>query len=119
MPVSIFNEVLGPLESIVKYLKEDKNLSYEEISKLLYRTKSPIIATYKNSLKKFKDRLDIKSEFSVPISIFSNLKLSVLESIVKYMKEELNLTYHNIAVLLRRDDRTIWTIYNRSMKKNE
>ncbi len=117
IPVSIFNEVLGPLESIVKYLKEDKNLNYEEISKLLYRTKSPIIATYKNSLKKFKDRLDTKSDFFVPISIFSNLKLSVLESIVKYMKENLSLTYHNIAVLLKRDDRTIWTIYSRAIKK--
>ena len=118
IPVSIFNETLGPLESIVKFLKEDKNLNYEEISKLLYRTKSPIIATYKNSVKKYKNRLDIKSDFLIPASIFSNLKLSILESIAKYMKEELNLTYHNIAVLLKRDDRTIWTIYNRSLKKN-
>ena len=118
IPLSIFNETLGPLESIVKYLKEDKNLSYDEISKLLYRTKSPIIATYKNSLKKFKNSLDIKSDFFVPISIFSDIKLSILESIVKYLKENLKLTYHNIAVLLKRDDRTIWTIYSRSLKKN-
>ena len=28
IPVSIFNETLGPLESIVKYLKENLNLSF-------------------------------------------------------------------------------------------
>lgn len=118
IPLSIFNETLGPLESIVKYLKEDVKLTYEEIAKLLYRTKSPIVVTYKNSVKKFNQKLDVKSNFFVPISIFSNLKLSILESIVKYMKENLSLTYHNIAVLLKRDDRTIWTIYNRSLKKH-
>ncbi|MEK6879693.1 MAG: hypothetical protein AABY22_08810, partial [Nanoarchaeota archaeon] len=63
-------------------------------------------------------RLDTKSDFFIPASIFSNLKLSVLESIVKYLKETLNLTYHNIAVLLKRDERNIWTIYNRAIKKN-
>ena len=118
IPLSIFNDKLGPLESIVKYLKEDLELSYEEIAKLLYRNKSPIIVTYRNSIKKFKDKLDIKSDFFIPISIFSNLKLSVLETIVKHLKEKLNLTYHNIAVLLKRDDRTIWTIYSRAIKKD-
>jgi len=110
---------LGPLESIVKYLKEDLNLNYEEISKLLYRNKSPIILTYKNSVQKLKNKLDTKSDFFIPISLFSNLKLSILESIVKYLKEKLDLNYHNIAVLLKRDDRTIWTVYNRCLKKNE
>jgi len=118
IPVSIFNETLGPLESIVKYLKENLNLSFEDMAKYLYRTKSLMLLTYKNSNKKFKNKLDIKSNYSIPISIFSNFKLSVLESIVKYLKETENLSYHNIAVLLKRDDRTIWTIYSRCLKKN-
>ena len=118
IPLSIFNEILGPLESIVKHLKEDVNLSYDEIAKILYRNKGPIIVTYRNSIKKLKSKLDIQSDFFIPVSIFSNLKLSILEIIVKYLKEELNLNYHNIAVLLKRDDRTIWTVYNRSLKKN-
>jgi len=109
---------LGPLESIVKYLKENLNLSFEDMAKYLYRTKSLMLLTYKNSNKKFKNKLDIKSNYSIPISIFSNFKLSVLESIVKYLKETENLSYHNIAVLLKRDDRTIWTIYSRCLKKN-
>ncbi|MEK6936822.1 MAG: hypothetical protein AABW58_02005 [Nanoarchaeota archaeon] len=118
IPVSIFNEVLSPLESIVKYMKDNLNLSFDVIAKHLFRTKSQIVFTYKNSNKRFKNKLDAKSEYSVPISVFSNLKLSVLESIVKYMKETEKLSYHNIAVLLKRDDRTVWTIYSRCLKKN-
>ncbi|MFH1770128.1 MAG: hypothetical protein ABH828_01075 [archaeon] len=33
------------------------------------------------------------------------------------MKEEKNLSYHEIAILLNRDDRTIWTAYSRVQKK--
>jgi hypothetical protein len=118
IPLSIFNETLGPLESIVKYLKDNLKLSYDEISKLLFRSKSSLSITYKDSSRKYKEKLDAKSSYSVPVSIFSNLKLSVLESIVKHLKETQNLSYHNIAVLLKRDDRTIWTVYNRSLNKN-
>ena len=54
---------------------------------------------------------------NIPSSIFLDRSISVLEAIVKYLKEERNLTYHQIAVLLNRDDRTIWTCYNRALKK--
>ncbi len=40
-----------------------------------------------------------------------------MESVVFYMKEELSMTYHEIAQALNRDDRTIWTVYNRAVKK--
>jgi DNA-directed RNA polymerase specialized sigma24 family protein len=40
-----------------------------------------------------------------------------MESVVFYMKKSLDMTYHEIAVALNRDDRTIWTVYNRALKK--
>ncbi len=40
-----------------------------------------------------------------------------MESVVFYMKDSLNMTYHEIALSLNRDDRTIWTVYNRASKK--
>ncbi len=40
-----------------------------------------------------------------------------MESVVNYMKDTLNMSYHEIAVALNRDDRTIWTVYNRALKK--
>ena len=55
----------------------------------------------------------------IPSNIFKDRSLSVLEAIVKYLKEKRNLTYHQIAELVDRDDRTIWTVYNRVIKKSE
>ena len=53
----------------------------------------------------------------IPSSILKDRTLSVLESIVEYLKEKRNLSYHEIAELLGRDDRTIWTVYDRAKKK--
>jgi hypothetical protein len=58
-----------------------------------------------------------KEEILIPSSIFIDRKLSVLEILVEYLKEKRNLNYHQIASLLNRDDRTIWTVYNRAKKK--
>jgi hypothetical protein len=120
IPVSVFdNTALSALEAIVKYMKEDLGRNYKEIAFLLNRNYGPIAITYRNSLKKMKGRLDASSETRIPLSIFENSKLSVLENIVKYLKEDLSLTYHEIAIIMRRDDRTIWTVYNRSLRKRK
>lgn len=54
---------------------------------------------------------------NIPIEIFQDRSLAVLEVLVRYMKDDLGLSYAEIAVLLNRDDRTIWTVYNRGKKK--
>jgi len=43
--------------------------------------------------------------------------LSVLETLTKYLREELNLRLYQIANLLNKNQRTIWTVYNRAQKK--
>ncbi|MFH2028209.1 MAG: hypothetical protein ABIJ08_03655 [Nanoarchaeota archaeon] len=55
----------------------------------------------------------------IPSTIFRDRKISVLEAVVEYLKDEKNLTYHEIAVLLNRDDRTVWTCYSRAKKKRK
>jgi len=59
----------------------------------------------------------LKLEY-IPIETVRDRTFSILESVVKFLKEKRALTYHEIAVLLNRDDRTIWTVYNRVKKKN-
>ncbi len=49
---------------------------------------------------------------NIPLSVFSTEKLSTLEIIVKYFKEVLNKKYHEIALILNRNDRTIWSTYH-------
>ena len=52
----------------------------------------------------------------IPVSIFEDGRLSALEAVCKYLKEELELSYKKIAVLLNRDSRTIWSTYNNAVK---
>jgi len=56
---------------------------------------------------------------AVPVSVLSDRTLSVLEAITEYLHEKRSLTFHEIAVLTKRDDRTIWTCYSRAKKKRE
>ena len=53
----------------------------------------------------------------IPLSIFLDRSVSVLEAIVEYLKDERGLNYHDMAVLLNRNDRTVWTCYDRAKKK--
>jgi len=118
IPVCIFNDKLSALETIVKYLKENLNLKYSEIAKLLNRNDRTIWATYSNSRKKLTEKFVVKSnKFFIPALIISNRSFSVLESIVSYLKDNLNLRYSQIALMLHRDQRTVWTVYNRKRKK--
>ncbi len=60
-----------------------------------------------------------ESEQSIPVSIFKESELSPFETIVKYLKEHQNMSYHEIGEILHRDERNIWTVYNRAKKKLE
>ena len=121
IPISVFdNKELSALETICKYLKENTNKTYHEIALLLNRNDRTIWTTYNNSKKKLPEPFVVKpSDISLPLSIFKERKLSVLESIAVYLKDEIGLTLHEIASLLNRNDRTIWTVYTRGRKKNE
>ena len=58
-----------------------------------------------------------KSSLAIPTSIFKNRELSALEAITVHLRDKKGLTYAQIARLLNRDDRTIWTAYQRAKKK--
>jgi hypothetical protein len=66
-----------------------------------------------NNTKKEEETLNI------PTKILVDRTLSVLESIVEYLKEKKDMNYKEIGDLLNRDQRTIWTVYHRAKKKRE
>ena len=119
IPISVFNPTLGALESIVKYLVEEKQFSHKEISTLLNRDPRTIWSTYNKAGSKLKQKLDTGSQLKVPFSVFTPRKHSILESLVIYLKTELDMFLHEISVILCRDDSTIWTAFNRAKKKDE
>ncbi len=119
IPLCIFdNDKLSSLEAIVKYLKEDVGLRLKKIAKILNRRQKTIWSTYDNAKKKMAGHFILKeSPYFIPTTIFQNRAFSVLESIVMHLKGYYGLTYHQIAVLMHRNDRTIWTTYNRTKRK--
>lgn len=121
IPVSLFTDrSLSVLEVLVEYLKDELHYSYHEIAVLINRDDRTIWTVYsrvKKKREKIKRPKLKKAEIFIPLDILFDRSLSVLEVLVRYLKEELHLTYHEIAVLLNRNDRTIWTVYNRVQKK--
>ena len=119
LPIFIFNSSLSALETIVKYLKEEHNLSYAEISRLLNRSNKTIWITYQRAKKKMPKEFKGRSDVFIPVEIFQNRKFSVLENLVSYLKQEQGISYKDIAKLINRNYRTVLTVHRRFKKKNE
>lgn len=119
IPLSVIaNDELSALESICRYLKDEKGLKNIEIARLLNRDQRTIWVTYANSIKKRPARLEAgESAYTLPLSIFQDRSFSVLEAVVRYLKDTHNLRYSEIAKLINRDERNVWGLYNRAGKK--
>ncbi|MBD3164141.1 hypothetical protein GF323_03000 [Candidatus Woesearchaeota archaeon] len=131
IPAGLFRSRLGPLEALVRYLKDVLELNFSKIAELLSRDETTIWTTYHNSRKKSdKIIVDIelddinfrklkvrKSGLIIPLEIFSERKLSILEALCMYLKENFNLSYHNIGLLVNRNERTVWTAVSRGRRK--
>jgi hypothetical protein len=119
IPVEIFaNKKLGILEAAVKYLREEKGFSLTEIAQMLNRDRRTVWSTYDFAQKKCPQRVFVSgSRYWIPVSVFTGRDFGVLESLTTHLIEHYRLKFSQIAVLLQRDQRTIWTVYNRAKKK--
>lgn len=116
VPVSIFNSRLGALESIVKYMREELGLSYGSIAKLLGRNEGPIGVTYRQAVRKYPGRLDIKSGQLISFGAFRANDLSILEAAVLSLQRQ-GYSIGEIADVMCRDYKTIWTVLDRARRK--
>lgn len=117
IPVSLFNRKLTALETVVLYLKENRGMQLSEIAGRVKRDQRNLWNCYHAAKKKHPHKLVVGyATYWIPVSVFDS-GLSALEAIVVWLKNA-GLTYHNIAALLQRDDRTIWTVYQRARKKH-
>lgn len=96
-PVDDIDNELDAINLFIKNTIKKHNITFEQVIELLSKK------TEKTVL--------------IPSYILRNRKLGILEATTKYLKEEHKLSYHDIAVLLKRDDRVIWTTYNKAKKK--
>ena len=119
IPVSLLqNRKLAPLEAISEYLKEIQGMSYSEIARATNRNDRTIWTCYNRAKKKGSvGRAISGKQITIPLNLLKNRTLAPLEAISKYLKDQRGMTYHMIAESVNRDDRTIWTCYNRAKKK--
>ncbi|PLW80161.1 hypothetical protein C0585_03985 [Candidatus Woesearchaeota archaeon] len=117
IPVHIFNSTLGPYESICKYLKE-QGFKNAEIARMTGRDSKSVWQAINKAKKKYSKKfLNKKSEYVLPYDVLQDDKYSILENIVTRLKTQYNLGFTKIGELIDRDPRTIWTIYQRSIKR--
>jgi len=115
IPLSIFRDnKLGPAEVLCKYLKENEGMKFSEIAETIGRDQRTVWNNYNNALKKKKGRLVVTEGMVIPVNVF-NSGLSILEAIVYYLRKDMgNL---EIAELIGKDNRNVWTLYSRAKKK--
>ncbi|MGV8169321.1 MAG: hypothetical protein ACP5N3_04665 [Candidatus Nanoarchaeia archaeon] len=103
-----------------KELKEGQQYSFslELSSRDINEQHIEEIATFFDSSRhneKETERMQNKENVDVPLSIFHEGESS-LKAIVHYLKDEKKLSFSRIAILLGRDQRTIWSTYNQPFK---
>lgn len=119
IPLSIFSTELGALESIVKYMRDELLLDYATIAALLGRNEGPVGITYRRAKKKSVSRLDTSSKESIPFEALranSKMGLSVFESLAYHLAKQ-GHDWHEIARIMHRHDKTVWTVLDRAKKK--
>jgi DNA-binding CsgD family transcriptional regulator len=118
VPIAIFAGKLSPSESLCKYMKENLSLSYKEISELLNRDERSIWTSCKRADQKMPKKFSIPTDsLLVPVNIFADRKLSILENLVMYLREQTGQTNYRIALLLNKTPSMVYVIYNRASSK--
>jgi len=113
VPATVFSCELSPLQALVTYLKTVQNKDLKWIAKELKRSYRAVWG----ALQKENIQPEPTTYF-LPLSIF-NEKYSILEAAVVHLHDHYGLKYSSIGRLLKKDDRTIWTTYQRAKKKDE
>jgi len=62
--------------------------------------------------------VSVTQDISIPLDVLRARELSVLESIVFYLKNNYNLGFREIADNLGKNYMTIYTVYKRVIAKN-
>ena len=118
LPITFLHHKLTVLESLVKYLKEEKNYSLRNIADLLGRNEKNLWHAYHNATQKVPTRIKVEtSSIQVPVEIFSENKLAPLECLVVFLKDQQKLSFAVVARLLSRNASTVRTSYTRAKQK--
>jgi predicted DNA-binding protein (UPF0251 family) len=118
IPSSIFSTELSSYETTVKFLKEGYGCGLQQIAEILGKSRQSVWRAYTTASEKRPQSIEVTDlYYPIPASALKDTRLSILESLVVFLIEQYNLTYSQVSALIRRDDRTVWTAYQRAQKK--
>lgn len=120
IPIGICSEELGTLEAVTKYLKENRGITLTRIALILNRDPRTIWGAYNSSRQKHPEPFcdaGERTELQIPATNFSNRSLSMLENVAWHLSKNLGMPTCKIAVLVKRDYSTIWTVLHRAKSK--
>jgi len=101
-PIQIINKLISEL-SPSQIEKVIQGLDKNQLSDIL--------------LKKILEEKEGISSIKIPISIFQNKELGILETLIYYLKKEICLKNKQICKLLFRSSQVVWTSYDNAKKK--
>ncbi len=109
------DKLLKAINLVSEEMKEEYSPEKEQVINILVKE---VKKKYRVNNKEISEFIISKKEIEVSIDVFSK-NLGALEALVKYMKENLNMNYVEIARRLGRDERTIWTAYKKASDKHK
>jgi hypothetical protein len=124
IPVSVLRRrPLTTFEALVVFLKEEYGLNYHNIAVLLDRNERGIRIIYyraKDKLKRFfrKSVLITRSGIKIPLKVLRKRPMTTYEALVVFLREVLGFNYHNLALILDRNERDVRKVYYRAKAKN-
>lgn len=119
IPLSIFDAQISTLEVIVKYLHESEGRGFSAIASLLNRDPRTIWHAYQRAAKKRIHLQITPSSPTIPVSLFCNRESAPLTTVTAYLRDVRKLSFSEIAKLLQRSPKTIWTVYQRQQAKKK
>ncbi|MBW2970753.1 sigma-70 region 4 domain-containing protein [Candidatus Woesearchaeota archaeon] len=119
LPNSIFTKKLGIAESVVKYLRENLELPNMVVGELLHKTANNVAVIYRKATQKQAARFEkLDFEHKVPFEAFSDSRYTTFEAIALFYSQQ-EMSLKQIAAILHRDERTIWTTLQRARSKHD
>lgn len=119
VPLSIFGKGLSPSEALCRYLKDDRGLSFHEIAALLNRDDRSVWTSYSRAVgKSCEPFVPGEDEIHIPVAIFQDRSLSILEHVVSYLRENYRYSNSKIARLTNKNPSSIATVANRAESKS-
>ncbi|MFT4309374.1 MAG: hypothetical protein ACMXYL_02725 [Candidatus Woesearchaeota archaeon] len=111
IPIDAFSKELTVLETATKYLHENKNKTFAQISRSIGKDQRSVRIAYMRAAAKNPTKIVAVSEEAIPSAVFSN-NLSPLEAVVLRLRET-GYNVRRIAQIICRSENTVRTIIRR------